>query len=332
MNDHYIDRISETKESVRINKSNSSLIKNDKLKFIIKKFNPDYIIFNFVSYGYNCKGVPFWLLTIAKTLSDSKISVLVYFHELWIGQFKHEPLKSKFLGFFQRFVLLKFISILKPREVFTSTEIFKDILKSKKIEAGVIPVFNNVSGGLNVVNSKRSVIDQYKESTIFLCFFGSILRDYECDKLFRFLLEQQKILGLEIVVLSIGNQKGGTSIWNKLTNLENEKIHFHNLGVMPALEVSSILRFIDYGLTSYPIEFWSKSGSIAAMLAHELKIIAFESSTVGVFEKYKSKIPSSFIILKDSFESIKLKKKEIYNVDYKKYNYEIFNLMHCKMR
>src|SRR6186997_351234 len=90
------------------------------------KHKPSIIILHYVGYGYNAKGLPFYLVRgLEEYKKKNKCKVLVYFHELYASS--TNPLQLPFYtNFLQKRIVKKLYSIADI--TFTNCELYQELL------------------------------------------------------------------------------------------------------------------------------------------------------------------------------------------------------------
>ncbi len=109
----------------------------------LNSFQPDWISFQFVPFGYHPKGL---CAGLGRKLAaiNSKTVWHVMFHELWLGLDERTPFKHRVLGAMQRAFIRDMIRNLRPRVVHTQAEPYRQVLTREKIPASVLPLISNV--------------------------------------------------------------------------------------------------------------------------------------------------------------------------------------------
>lgn len=318
MADIYINEVVENEFSLRIPACLNNNKKIDQALHYIQEIKPKEIYFNLVSYGYQKKGFPFFLLKFFK-LSNTKITIIA--HELWMGNFSNETVKSKILGFFQKKLLVRLLISPRVKRIFVSTDISKNILKTIGISAKTIPVFSNIP--IAFVNKNQI----FKSDAIVFILFGSFAFHVNADAFVEFIKLEFLKKGKNVIINHVGVYRGYIEEWEKIKiNLTKHKVIFHEYGIIDAIQISTLLQSADYGLTSYMPHFWSKSGAIAAMLAHGLPV--FSISKGLHLNKFKNQLKLNPRIINISETSFNYCVLDFSKMPYdKSYNDIIFKLI-----
>jgi hypothetical protein len=245
-------------------------------KTFIERFQPDWISLQVVSYGYHKFGFVFELSSILDKVLPSNALLQINFHELWIGTEIGHQLKPFIIGQFQKYFLLRLIKKFDPVFVSATTEVFCFMLSQNKIASILLPSFSNIQKSSNCTDFKLLdpiLANQERSNSIWFVFFGSINPNWNYRPLFSYLIDQQNNTGKKMTILSVGNLSKGLGIWEEIVADFSEQLIFVKLGERNDKEVSCLFQQCDFGLTGYPELVYEKSGAIAAMVDHGLKVI-----------------------------------------------------------
>ena len=267
LSDKYCDKIISQPNTLRIPFStkdhNKIILANE---FIIL-YKPDIVYFNLVSYGYSKKGFPFYLLKILPEISRKHKTVLIA-HELWVGNFKSESFKFKLIGFLQKQLFTRILALSNIKKIFVTTSISKNILNTSSIKSTVCAVFSNIP----IYKIVKSIISN---KTVSFVLFGSISFPIDIKESVSFFKERFINNNIHIIIYTVGLCRGYVEDWSLVKNeLSKYSVEFRDIGFADTKIISTIMQECNFGLTSYMPEFWSKSGSIAAFLAHGLPVIS----------------------------------------------------------
>ncbi len=94
-------------------------LKREYIEQLIQKSGFDWISLQYVPYGFNKKGVPFYLPKSLEQLS-TKINWHIMFHETWIGMSVLSPFMHRVYGYFQQHIIAALIKKLKPKVITTT--------------------------------------------------------------------------------------------------------------------------------------------------------------------------------------------------------------------
>lgn len=234
---------------------------------IITDFEPDWISVQYVPYSFHPKGMPLWLPSFFKKIKGNH-QWHIMFHELWIGMDTHDSFKNKCIGFFQKYLLLKILDGEEKKILNTQIDLYQYQLESLGYNVQILPLFSNI------IKNRESNFEKNKDDLeLRFCLFGSI--HYGAPV-------QQFIRDLQLVLSSSKEQRvlkfifiGSCGIaieeWKEI--LIANKINFESTGFVSDQEISTILSSCHYGISTTPYVLNQKSGSLAAMLDHELPVL-----------------------------------------------------------
>jgi hypothetical protein len=212
--------------------------------------NNDSIYIQLSAYGYQKRGMPFWLLfEVFKKRKNIK-RLGIYFHELYA--FGYPWTSSFWCSPFQRFITLSFARLadfwITNRE--DSAQWLKRFAQNKPNR--VIPVFSNMG------ELKAPI---YKKSKNIVVFGSPQLRE-----------KTYNIVGKELFMWAKKNNYRIHDIGYQCTDL-NSVLLLNNViqhGNLSKRNVAKILSVSEIGLISYPSEALGKSGVFAAYMAYHL--------------------------------------------------------------
>lgn len=332
LNDHYCKEIFEHHHLIRVNKAQTISTKTNVLQNINKQFDPELILLNFVSYGYHKYGLPFFLMQMIKKTFNNKPIILI-FHELWPGNLSSDTLKDKLIGFVHKMFIKRILKVISPKKVIVNSEIWQKLLNEINIDSSVVPVFSNINV-INSIEDNYPVLNQSNESfelntIITIAVFGSSGFNYDVNQITHFFAEQIKNTDIVFHFICIGKYQPLFEVFNKMHLNYPERVLIEVTGVLSAEKVSELFHYADYGLTSYMPQFWSKSGAIAAMLAHGLTILSISNSFSDKSIISKVKLPDNILSISELNNGYKfVNKSSLPNKNYNQLLYkDIFEII-----
>ena len=243
------------------------------------QFQPDWISFQFVSYGMQEKGIVAKLVPhFQALLAGARTHIM--FHELWVGMSPGAPLKHIPIGAWQRWSIRKLCTAVNPQLVTTSNPLYIAALRRIGVVSSLLPLCGNITivdrgskadfpgwlGDLGITQANRS-------EWLLGIFFGSLHPEWKPEPFMRILKSAAKKTGKRVCLLSLGRLGAvGRDIWEKLKN-DYPDISLPVLGEQPAEVVSIIMQTADFGVAASPWDLIGKSGSAAAMVEHGLPVI-----------------------------------------------------------
>lgn len=246
------------------------------------RFQPDWISLQFVPYGFNPKGVVLNLNRVFRRLTWG-YPVHLMFHELWIGDAVSSPLRRRLVGMIQRMGIMRMISLLQPRLVTTSNNVYLSTLKSLGVHALQLPLFCNIPiAPMNPGPEWPAELadagvprDRPERGNWWLgILFGGLHPEWEPEPLMSILRRAADRAGKRICLLLAGRAGAtGDAIWEKLTDTYAADMVFIKFGEQSAEKISTLLQISDFGIAASPWQLIGKSSTVAAMLEHGLPVI-----------------------------------------------------------
>ncbi len=243
----------------------NELNKGNIIEQIVTKNQIEIIYLSYVNYGYQNKGVPFWLYYSLKRIKN--ISLYTFFHELNATSYK--PWRSAFwLKPLQIYIYKKIARISDA--IYCSNDIVFNILNknfgNKLIKTGIFANIPEPTAPLKAFSERNNT------AVVFGSYGRRKLVYQEFDKLNRF-IQHHNIK----TIIDIGNGNIGT-----LT--KNINIPVVPKGILPNREIAKLFENLKYGFISYPSTMFGKSGIFAAYAAYALVILNFDSSQENKME------------------------------------------------
>jgi len=166
---------------------------------------------------------------------------------------------------------------LKPQAIATQLLIYQAELRKLGVDADVVPLHGNIPVCPKAEAEKwlaGRCASLGGSKRVKAGFFGNILPTLD-PALFRARVAELNVPANELLVLSAGKIGGESAgIWNSLEQEFKASATFLQVGHLNEREASLYFAALDYGLTSYPPELMGKSGSVAAMREHGLRVIS----------------------------------------------------------
>jgi hypothetical protein len=234
-----------------------TVTKKNHLFDILTSLKSNKIFFNYVGYGYNRRGIPFWIyFNLQKwKKSNNNNKLVTTFHELYAVSFN--PLTSSFWNQFLQRYLTKKIILLSDSIVTNKSNNLKYIKSiSENILSHSFPVFSNIIEPENILFQKRK-----KHIVIFGTYSNKeIIYSKQLDSLINICVY------FNITeVIDIGPKC-------KLPNVPNLK--FVQKGILEDAEISKVISSSYIGIIGrYNNIDFAKSGVFAAYASHGLLII-----------------------------------------------------------
>jgi glycosyltransferase involved in cell wall biosynthesis len=251
---------------------------------IVSTFNPDWVSLQFVPYGYNTKGLPFWLPNFLNKLIG-KHSWHIMFHELWIGRIQNMSLKNKVISYMQEVIVRQLMKKIKPQVIHTHLPVYMNNLKKITSNISPLPLFSNISPPINF---SQSIADKRFR----WAFFSQVDTSPEIINFINVFNVELLEKGISPELIIIGNNK------NKMLGYVEEFkakcplfAHIACTGFLSENEISIELKYCNLGITPVPLHGIGKSGSVAAFLAHGIPVAVpivmreYSNDGIGFFDK-----------------------------------------------
>ncbi|QBN19606.1 glycosyltransferase family protein [Flavobacterium nackdongense] len=228
---------------------------------IINDFRPDWISFQFVPYGFNLKGLPFWLPGFLKKLTGNH-RWHIMFHELWLGIDKESSLRHKCIGKLQQLIVKKMIHNWKPYYSTTQNKLYQFFLQSHDIKTDVLPICGNIP-----VVAIKSKVNDFTQFVLFGTIHpGAPFKDFVTD-----VIACKNRFKNPIKFVFIG--KNGPEITTYISILENLNMYYEVMGIQSEEIISQVLINSTFGISTTPYFQTEKSGVYAAYREHQISTI-----------------------------------------------------------
>lgn len=233
---------------------------------VLNKFQPEWISLQFVPYSFNPKGLPFWLPSFLKKLKGSqKWQIMI--HELWIGMDVNTSIKHKIIGLFQQKIIAQLLKKIKPKVINTQTDLYQTKIAALGYRAEILPLCSNI-----IKNKDWNEKGATEKSELRFCIFGNI---HHGAPVLNFITDLKDILSAsEETVLKfifIGNCGTAIEEWKEV--LAANQIKFEITGFVTDTEISTHLSSCKYGISTTPYILSQKSGTLVAILEHQLPVL-----------------------------------------------------------
>ncbi|MUP45422.1 glycosyltransferase family 1 protein [Gramella sp. BOM4] len=226
----------------------------------LMQIDPDWLSLQYVPYSFHKKGIPFFLQHILKRLGEGR-KWHIMFHELWLGMNQGSPFKFQIYGIVQEFIIKKMIRSLNPSSIHTHATVYKLKLESYGFQIDQLPLFGNIQfypPDLHHANS-----DKFDFAV-----FGKILPGAKFEEFIRYLVTKMRD---KYFFHFLGDNGSELQKWTSV--LDTHKINYKIYGWLEEKEISRKLSICDLGITSTPYNLVEKSGTVAAMIEHQLGVI-----------------------------------------------------------
>lgn len=255
----------------------------------IRLARPDWISLQYVPYGFQKKGLPFGLGGSLKKITAG-IPCHIMFHEMWVGITRLSPLKHKLYGFFQTRIAREMVKKLNPRIITTSNRLYQLVLENKQIQAGILPLFSNISimpkdaQFADSVYKQLGILPHERQHYVVIGLFGSLYPGCDLESTIQEQHRAALAVGKKLVFIAFG-RIGAKEEYEKLKAQFEREITFANLGELPEARVSTVLQLLDKAISGTPRQHYGKSGVYAAMKLHRLEVLTSAWSSIPEYDK-----------------------------------------------
>jgi hypothetical protein len=287
-------------------------------KSFLENFNPDWVSLQYVAFSFHPKGLPIGLSKHLKLLTEGR-HFHIMFHELWVGMDRYADIRIKVWGKVQLKLILLLIRNLTPEIVHTQTGLYQTMLSKLGIQTRLLPLFSNIPVEINQLNNAETRTGFKQKDTVTLVLFGSIHKNAPihefAPELKSYSIKNSK--NVKLIVL------GRTGTEAERWSVEFQKLNMEviSVGEQTGNNISRILSDADFGISTSAHDMLEKSGSVAAMVEHGLKVICVQtgfnvnkipntSNIKGLFHYSPGNLEKFFesepdLSLKSSFCSVK---------------------------
>ncbi len=246
----------------------------DAAKAFITDSNPRILSLQYVPFAYHSKGMSLRLHTDLMAIGG-RCPWQVMCHELWIEKTFPVAFRHKLLGKIQKPLVRHLFKSLKPVVVHTHLAYYQRMLGSMGVDSKLLPLHGNIRLSSSRAEAREWLCSRVRSNgdEFMAGFFGNILTTMNIDAAYEF-AKSAAVGGRKLHVLSAGGlDAGGEHLWRAIATKLNAAAKFTLLGPLSEQEVSKYLSGLDLGLTSYPAELAGKSGGVASMLEHGVRVL-----------------------------------------------------------
>lgn len=267
INDYHIPKSTETIQdldgvSIKVLRLSAKESSNDRFHRafpFINQFDPEWLSLQYVPYSFHKKGLP-WKLSRSLLMIGKEVKWHFMFHELWLGMGKDSSSKNILIGMIQKVMIKNMIKTIAPICIHTQAPLYQAQIKKIGYKAEILPLFCNISP-----KTKSATL---QGNLIHIAVFGTIQRNAKLADFVHWLLQNKNY---SFHFHFIGGNGPEQDQWINILTLNKIPTTFH--GWLKNAEVSEALGICQWGLSSTSYYLTKKSGSVAAMLAHELTVI-----------------------------------------------------------
>lgn len=247
----------------------------------LDEFRPDWVIVQFVCWGFADRGVldpPLSALIAAL----SRWRVALYCHELWLGLERGATLRHRWWGRRQRVAILRFLTQLRPALVMTSNPGYRKVLERFGWSAQIVPLFSNIplhregSAKFLALLEQRAGRPLWKSrnDVVMAAVFGSVYSEWRPQRALQWIGAEARRRNRSAVLVMAGRRTPqGEVLVERLARELSASMTVIALGEIAPETVSGLLQEADIGLPPSDWILLDKSGVAAAMTAHGLPML-----------------------------------------------------------
>lgn len=275
LNDHFIQQeISSKQEAVgadllmlRLPASWPMSLRFRKAQEWIENFGAEWLSLQFVPFAFHRKGLAFSLGKHLARLGRGRAWHLMV-HELWVGMDAEAPLKHRWWGKLQRYLIDTMITSLRPNVIHTQTTLYQAQLAKLGFTSHLLPLFANIPN-TNRDKSKSLLVKEIQD--VSLVIFGSIHAGAPVEHFARDAAQYARENEVTVKLTMIGRCGKEQETWAAIWRAVGLPVQI--LGEQTPDYISRVLAEASLGVATTPVDVIGKSGTAAAMLEHGLPVL-----------------------------------------------------------
>jgi hypothetical protein len=286
-------------EVLRLPSSLPWRLRLDEARKFADEFNPGWISFQYVPFGFQVKGLPFNIGRKLKSIGTNQCWHIM-FHELSVD--KTESLKFRVWALMQAHIIKTLVKTVKSALITTNTEVYRGRLEEMGFAAKRLPLFSNISHVRdNRVEIPGNIVPSYllnnrKDYVIGTLFGNFAVKSWGLASLLDKLSTGSQ--NKKVIIAALGRMPSGKEYWKILPD-QYPHIIFLALGVQDVAFISYWLsEYTDFGILTTPPELAGKSGSFMAFKEHGIPVVCKERGQGP--EKYSFTLEQGLTEIKES--------------------------------
>lgn len=234
----------------------------------VNAFDPEWLSLQYVPFGFQKKGLTFGLGRRLKNLGKGR-KWHIMFHELWVGMGRESSLALIFWGWVQRQLIKELLHCLTPDSIHSQAHLYCHQLKKLGWQAELLPLFGNIP----LVNSNK--IKRKKPDMHFIV-FGSIYPGAPVKDFAQELARYSQRGSVPVTVVFAGRNGIEQKHW--VDSCQYAGLQVQILGEQPSAILSEVFTNSDFGIVTTPVLLAEKSGTVAALMEHQLPVLCVAQS------------------------------------------------------
>lgn len=247
------------------------------LSDLLRAFDPDWISWQLVPYGFHPKGIlpagVFALLEAARPWPNH-----VMLHELWLGLARSDRFRPRLVGALQRRQLLAFLRRLGPAFLHTTNPAYQLALARQGWPSELLPLFGNIPVVAVSAETARAelaalVAAENLGPQHLGVIFGTVHPQWQPAPTLAWLRAAAAHSSRSLALFAVGRIGGhGVRLLDELRRTQPD-LRVFSVGPQPPERISRLLQAAAFGLATHPWALIEKSGSTAALLEHGLPVL-----------------------------------------------------------
>lgn len=239
---------------------------------------PQGVFLQFVPYAWQLKGIigADQRAEIIQRCAGRR--VVVYMHELWVGESRNERWRNRLVGWWQRRGVVRLLEALRPESIVTSNSAYQAVLAMNGLDAEVLPLPSNLpepsEADLNEATAWLEERELFEKGQFELgAVFGVIHPEWNPVAAVQEWSDMARAHGRQPVLLTLG--KSGLAAKPILEQLQREVkgLRVERAGALTAGLLAALIRRVELGFATTPWNLIGKSGSAAAFRAAGVPVL-----------------------------------------------------------
>ncbi|RZK32012.1 MAG: glycosyltransferase family 1 protein [Hymenobacter sp.] len=230
-------------------------------------FGPEWLSLQFVPFAFHSRGLALSLGKQVARLGRGRSWHLMV-HELWVGMDAEAPLKHRWWGKLQRYLIDAMITDLRPKIIHTQTSLYQAQLAKLGYSSYLLPLFANIPNS-NLAKLENPLAEESR--TISLVIFGSIHAGAPVEQFAQDAAQYARENAVTVKLTMIGRCGKEQETWAASWRAVGLPVEI--LGEQTPDYISYVLSEASLGVATTPVDVIGKSGTAAAMLEHGLPVL-----------------------------------------------------------
>lgn len=230
-------------------------------------FGAEWLSLQFVPFAFHPRGLAYNLGKHLARLGRGRPWHLMV-HELWVGMDAEAPLKHRWWGKLQRYLINAMITDLRPKLIHTQTALYQAQLAKLGFSSYVLPLFANIP---NTSFARPERVAGEESRTVSVVIFGSIHAGAPVVQFAHDAAQYAREKAVPVKLTMIGRCGKEQETWAASWRAVGLPVEI--LGEQTPDFISQVLWQASLGVATTPVDVIGKSGTAAAMLEHGLPVL-----------------------------------------------------------